>query len=292
MSFQQALLDAAIAGISFCMSTRFCGARGLFAGEGEGLQMSRLTGPCRSFSADTQVLMADGTTRPFDEVKVGDEVFATDPETGERAARRVTNLWIHTDTMQGLLVNGQTITTTEDHIYWNATDRKWERADQLDVGDLLMTPTGAGAPVGGLTAGASTATAYNLTVEGIHTYYVLAGNTPVLVHNEGGYSPGDIDAVQHHLSSLDPFGPNDEMIARIRTNISNGSPLTGAQTNFMEHELLESRLMGGGMSYDAAHAQALGVHPPGMNYDVDIIEREPLFGPWWRRQNGLPPRGC
>ncbi|MFX0593820.1 hypothetical protein [Melissospora conviva] len=25
--------------------------------------------------------------------------------------------------------------------------------------------------------------AYNLTVEGIHTYYVLAGTTPVLVHN-------------------------------------------------------------------------------------------------------------
>lgn len=27
---------------------------------------------------------------------------------------------------------------------------------------------------------------YNLTVANIHTYYVLAGNTPVLVHNTGG----------------------------------------------------------------------------------------------------------
>lgn len=26
---------------------------------------------------------------------------------------------------------------------------------------------------------------YNLTVDGVHTYYVLAGNTPVLVHNSG-----------------------------------------------------------------------------------------------------------
>ncbi|MDT5036218.1 MAG: Pretoxin domain, partial [Micromonosporaceae bacterium] len=26
----------------------------------------------------------------------------------------------------------------------------------------------------------------NLTVAYLHTYYVLAGNTPVLVHNDGG----------------------------------------------------------------------------------------------------------
>ena len=35
-----------------------------------------------------------------------------------------------------------------------------------------------------------TTTAYNLTIADIHTYYVLAGNTPVLVHNAGpGCSP-------------------------------------------------------------------------------------------------------
>ena len=27
---------------------------------------------------------------------------------------------------------------------------------------------------------------HNLTVDNLHTYYVLAGTTPVLVHNEGG----------------------------------------------------------------------------------------------------------
>jgi hypothetical protein len=30
------------------------------------------------------------------------------------------------------------------------------------------------------------APAYNLTIDDLHTYYVLAGNTPVLVHNDGG----------------------------------------------------------------------------------------------------------
>nr|WP_241269272.1 HINT domain-containing protein [Streptomyces chrestomyceticus] len=30
---------------------------------------------------------------------------------------------------------------------------------------------------------------YNLTVDGIHTYYVLAGDTPILVHNSTGCPP-------------------------------------------------------------------------------------------------------
>lgn len=34
---------------------------------------------------------------------------------------------------------------------------------------------------------------YNLTVEDLHTYYVLAGDTPVLVHNSGGLCPEILD---------------------------------------------------------------------------------------------------
>ncbi|MFI1539823.1 hypothetical protein [Streptomyces anandii] len=32
---------------------------------------------------------------------------------------------------------------------------------------------------------------YNLTVDDLHTYYVLAGETPILVHNAGG-CPTDV----------------------------------------------------------------------------------------------------
>ncbi|MEU0529100.1 hypothetical protein [Amycolatopsis tolypomycina] len=34
---------------------------------------------------------------------------------------------------------------------------------------------------------------YNLTVAIVHTYYVLAGDTPVLVHNTGGCGPIETD---------------------------------------------------------------------------------------------------
>src|SRR5438132_897819 len=35
----------------------------------------------------------------------------------------------------------------------------------------------------------ATQTTYDLTIDGLHTYYVIAGNVPVLVHNCGGDEP-------------------------------------------------------------------------------------------------------
>ncbi|MDN3272579.1 RHS repeat-associated core domain-containing protein, partial [Streptomyces sp. MA15] len=43
-----------------------------------------------SFVPGTKVLMADGTTKPIEEVKAGDKVVATDPETGETRIETVT----------------------------------------------------------------------------------------------------------------------------------------------------------------------------------------------------------
>lgn len=39
-------------------------------------------GACNSFTPDTRVLMADGTSKAIKDVKIGDKVLATDPETG------------------------------------------------------------------------------------------------------------------------------------------------------------------------------------------------------------------
>jgi hypothetical protein len=39
---------------------------------------------------------------------------------------------------------------------------------------------------------------YNLTVTDIHTYYVLAGNTSVLVHNSGGCAE-DVYSIEDHV---------------------------------------------------------------------------------------------
>jgi len=146
--------------------------------------------PCvggfRSFSGDTGVLMAGGTLTPIADVKVGDWVLAADPETGERGARQVTHLWIHEDTLVDLVVETSTVTTTEDHPFWNHTDQQWQDAQNLDIGDQLLTADGELLTVNGLDhASAYIGTAYNLTVNDIHTYYVQVGDTETLVHNCG-----------------------------------------------------------------------------------------------------------
>jgi hypothetical protein len=138
-----------------------------------------------SFSAETEVVMADGTTKPISEVEVGDWVLAEDPETGQRGARRVLNLFVHDDTLVDLGIDGGVVTTTEDHPFWNQTDGVFQRADGLDAGDLVLTADGGLVPVDGLVAGSDRAgTAYNLHIEEIHTYFVVVGDEEALVHNQ------------------------------------------------------------------------------------------------------------
>ncbi|WP_083418586.1 Hint domain-containing protein [Pseudofrankia sp. BMG5.36] len=96
-----------------------------------------------SFAGATPVLMADGTTKPIDQIHAGDQVLATNPETGEQAAKTVVHVWVHNDTLTDLLfADGTVLTTTEDHPFWSATDHRFERADQLASGEKLLRADG------------------------------------------------------------------------------------------------------------------------------------------------------
>nr|WP_198151319.1 polymorphic toxin-type HINT domain-containing protein [Kibdelosporangium sp. MJ126-NF4] len=160
-------------------------AIGLVPGVGDAFKVANNGRKLCSFSGETHVVMADGSTKPISEVEVGDQVLATDPETGEKGARTVTATIVHEDTLRDLVTeNGSKVTTTEDHPFWNDTDRQWQRADQLDPGDRLLTATGASVRVSGLPiVTAHVGTAYNLTVDGLHTFYVSVGTDSALVHN-------------------------------------------------------------------------------------------------------------
>ncbi|MEO3777467.1 RHS repeat-associated core domain-containing protein [Micromonospora sp. B11E3] len=173
---------AAAAGAGeFAASGSLLGAAG--TGALTGYSVAVAGGLC-SFDGDTRVLLADGSAKPIEELKVGDRVAVADPETGEAGQGTVTNVWVHQDVLQPLEVEGHTLVTTEDHPYWNATDHEWQPADQLDPGDLLLTPSGRVVQTQGLKDDqAATRLAYNFTVDPVHTYYVLAGNSWVLVHN-------------------------------------------------------------------------------------------------------------
>ncbi|MGC5332888.1 polymorphic toxin-type HINT domain-containing protein [Micromonospora sp. DT62] len=160
------------------------------AGTGALTGYSVVAGRLCSFSGDTRVLLADGSTKPIDELKVGDRVTAGDPETGGVSEEAVSHVWVHEDALNTLRVGDGRLATTEDHPYWSVTDRQWKRADQLERDELLLTPSGKSVQTQGLSKGSVfVGPAYNLTVDRTHTYYVLAGNTPVLVHNTGGCIP-------------------------------------------------------------------------------------------------------
>lgn len=152
-----------------------------------------------SFSGATLVLMGDGSKKRIEDVEVGDKVIATDPETGERRSNEVTHVWVHDDTLVGLDLDGDIIDTTEDHPFWSVSDQRFERADELNAGEQVLGADGHLRTVSGLALGtARRATAYNLTVEGVHTYHV--GSNEILVHNvcppapSGPLSPNQMNA--------------------------------------------------------------------------------------------------
>jgi hypothetical protein len=88
----------------------------------------------------------------------------------------------------------RTITTTQHHLFWDGSLHTWREADNLAVGDELDTPGNGHVRVVANRQYTAARVTYNLTVDTIHTYYVEAGTTPVLVHNCGGYFPGHADS--------------------------------------------------------------------------------------------------
>ncbi|MGW3184977.1 polymorphic toxin-type HINT domain-containing protein [Kitasatospora sp. NPDC001119] len=79
--------------------------------------------------------------------------------------------------------SGLPSTTTAHHPFWNAVAQRWEDARDLKAGEQLRKPDGSPAVLTGVVRRAAEGRTYDLTVANLHTYYVLAGVTPVLVHN-------------------------------------------------------------------------------------------------------------
>ncbi|MFE7566110.1 DNRLRE domain-containing protein [Streptomyces sp. NPDC057539] len=147
-----------------------------------------------SFVPGTRVVMADGSSKNIEDLDVGEQVLATDPETGDTRAREVTDTRNHksdkhltTLTVDPDGKNGQAkpakITSTSAHLFWLPDAGKWVKAQQLKPGMWLQTSSGTWIQITAIDDSHRSERVHNLTVAGVHTYYVLAGATPVLVHN-------------------------------------------------------------------------------------------------------------
>ncbi|WP_282203144.1 polymorphic toxin-type HINT domain-containing protein [Kitasatospora fiedleri] len=159
-----------------------------------------------SFPTGTRVLMGDGTTRPIEQIRTGDTVQATDPQTGASGPRHVESI-IYTPDDTGFTEltvvdpdKGRqgSVTSTDHHPFWRLDTAEWIDAADIRPGETLRTENGTAAQVASVRHWTGLQPAYNLTVADLHTYFVLAGQTPLLVHNVICI---DLDAVFNKLPS-------------------------------------------------------------------------------------------
>jgi len=164
------------------------------------------------FVAGTLVRTPDGD-RPIQDLRAGDSVYTFDQTTRTERVETVEETFARaTTTLHHLTIDGHTVTTTAEHPFM-VHGMGWVQAAELEVGDHLSTGRDSTA------AGHATLDAvdieqvdevdavpvYNVHVLTHHTYYVLAGEIPVLVHNMAGHevTPG----LERERSSAAPVEP-------------------------------------------------------------------------------------
>jgi hypothetical protein len=142
--------------------------------------------------------MADGSHKPIKDVHPGDKVMATDPVTGKSQARIVLGVNVKLDqAFTDLAVKGPdgkkaVIHTTQHHQIWDQTRRMWTHAGDLTAKARLLVAGGRAGSVVSTTNFAGAHNMWDLTVDKTHTFYVFAGETPVLVHNCPRKLPGRV----------------------------------------------------------------------------------------------------
>ncbi|MDO5068121.1 MAG: DUF6531 domain-containing protein [Propionibacteriaceae bacterium] len=142
------------------------------------------------FAEDTDVMMADGSAKPIQDVVAGDEVMAFNAETGTNEAASVARTFVHED-VETLVVRTEQgeVTTTATHPFY-VESRGYTPAGELHEGDQLRTPDGDTVEVLSIQSTGRRQTVYNIEVEGHHNYHVATDHqTWVLVHNNDGCVP-------------------------------------------------------------------------------------------------------
>ncbi|MFF3659118.1 polymorphic toxin-type HINT domain-containing protein [Streptomyces olivochromogenes] len=217
-----------------------------------------------SFVPGTTVVMADGTEKPIEEIEPGDEVRATDPESGATEAKPVTatitghgvknlvEVTLDTDGDRGDAT--ATVTATDGHPFWAPELHEWVDAKDLAPGLSLTTDKGVRVEVVAVEKTVRTATVHNLTVADVHTYLVEAGTVPVLVHNCGDM------AKDHGVQGAHPRDHVGRSDQQLRDRVANDPAARGRAS-----------------SLDSATAQA--------NIDTAVAANLSKINDWIRKQS-------
>lgn len=148
------------------------------AGSGGGL-ISIPAPPC--FLGETPILMADGSQKSIEEVKVGDVVISFDEKTNSFKEDKVSKLFKHK--VGKYLIINQRIKVTANHLFYSKG--KWVMIGRLKVGDTIFNRQGLSEEITSIEKVFAKAIVYNLEINPYHAYIACG----VVAHNK---KPDDI----------------------------------------------------------------------------------------------------
>lgn len=143
---------------------------------------SKAKNPTGCFVEGTLILTESGQI-PIEDIRVGDYVYAENPETGEKELKAVVQTFINkTEELVHVYIEGEEIIATPEHPFYTPC-KGWIEAVSLRAGDILVLQSGRYVIVEKIQHEILEApiTVYNFEVADFHTYYV--GDEGVLVHN-------------------------------------------------------------------------------------------------------------
>jgi hypothetical protein len=136
------------------------------------------------FTGETEVKTASGD-KEIEDIKVGDQVYAENPYTGEKGYREVKNkIELESYKLYHIKLDEEEIETTAPHPFY-VDGKGWTPADELKVGDKVKLASGKFVEIDEIVVEEldKPVKVYNLEVEGLHTYFV--SDLGLLVHNTG-----------------------------------------------------------------------------------------------------------
>ena len=123
------------------------------------------------FTAGTKIHTKDGF-KAIETIKAGDYVWSENPETHEKALKKVKKIFVREkDSVVRLSINGEAIETTNEHPFY-VEGHGWTNAYDLKVGDKVRLEDGTTGTVEKTKHVAldTPVTVYNFEVEDFHTY--------------------------------------------------------------------------------------------------------------------------
>jgi Pretoxin HINT domain len=204
---------------------------------------------------------------PIEQVEIGDEVWAADPETGQAGARPVTAL-IEGEGVKDLVTvstGSGSVVATAGHPFWSVADAAWVDAGDLSVGDAVLQADGATSVVTEVVEVSRPAVVHNLTVADLHTYFVVVGDAPTLVHNcSGSASPFSFQP-SHAISGRPSTNKVNEIADLMRSGEWDGPAIKVVELN------------GQRIVVDGHHRLAAAKRA-GVDIDFQVVDPESVFG--------------